>query len=111
MITPERLIEQRARLRHLKEKLNGSFPARKKPAWENLQGLRQACLDRCVQGVTNKDGKDAYDPLDIGKIPKMNIKACEAWLNERTEGTFSAFVFISYLAHQVRIFIVFAIHC
>ena len=87
VITPERLIEQRARLRHLKEKLNGSFPARKKPAWENLHGLRQACLDRCVPGVTNKDGQDAYDPLDIGKIPKMSIKACEAWLNERTEGT------------------------
>jgi hypothetical protein len=102
VITPERLIEQRARLRHLKEKLNGSLPARKKPAWENLHGLRQACLDRCVPGVTNKDGQDAYDPLDIGKIPTMNIKACEAWLNERTEGTLSAFVFISYLAHQVR---------
>jgi hypothetical protein len=111
VITPERLIEQRARLRHLKDKLNGSFPKRKKPAWENLNGLRQACLDRCVQGVTNKDGQDAYDPLDIGKIPKMNIKACEAWLNERNEGTLFVFVFISYLAHQVRKFIVFAIHC
>jgi hypothetical protein len=30
----------------------------------------------------------------------MNIKACEAWLNERTEGTFIAFVFISSYAHQ-----------
>jgi hypothetical protein len=62
---------------HLKDKLSGTFPARKKPTWENLHGLRQACLDRCVQGVTtNKNEQDAYDPRDIGKIPTMNIKVC-----------------------------------
>ena len=88
VITPEVLIEQRARLAYLKEKLGRSYPLSKKPVWENLQGLRQACLDRCVQGVKNKDGQDAYDPRDIAKISTMNIKACEAWLNERTEGTY-----------------------
>jgi hypothetical protein len=94
VITPERLIEQRSRLQYLKDKLSGTFPARKKPVWENLQGLREACLQRCVPGVTNKDGQDAYDPRHITEIPTMNTKACEAWLNERTEGAFNALVFI-----------------
>ena len=94
VITPERLLAQRARLRHLNDKLSGTFPARKKPVWENLQGLREACLQRCVPGVTNKDGQDAYDPRHITEIPTMNTKACEAWLNERTEGAFNALVFI-----------------
>ena len=94
VITPERLIEQRSRLQYLKDKLSGTFPARKKPVWENLQGLREACLQRCVPGVTNKDGHDAYDPRHITEIPTMNTKACEAWLNERTEGAFNALVFI-----------------
>ena len=100
MVTPERLLAQRARLVHLKDKLSGTFPLRKKPAWENLHGLRQACLDRCIPGVTNKDGHNAYDPRDIGKIPTMNITACEAWLNERTEGMFIALVFISSYIHE-----------
>ncbi len=78
VITPERLIEQRARLQHLTDKLRGTLSARKKPVWENLHGLREACLQRCVPGVTNKDGKDAYDPRDIVAIPSMNTKAC--WL-------------------------------
>jgi hypothetical protein len=100
VVTPERLLAQRARLVHLKDKLSGTFPLRKKPAWENLHGLRQACLDRCIPGVTNKDGHNAYDPRDIGKIPTMNITACEAWLNERTEGMFIALVFISSYIHE-----------
>ena len=94
VITPERLIEQRSRLQYLKDKLSGTFPARKKPVWENLQGLREACLQRCVPGVTNKDGQDAYDPRHITEIPTMNTKAFEAWLNERPEGAFNALVFI-----------------
>ena len=72
---------------HLQDKLRGSLSARKKPVWENLEGLRLACLERCVPGVTNKDGRDAYDPRDKQKLLEMNTKACVAWLNERTEGT------------------------
>ena len=87
VVTPARLIEQRARLVHLQDKLRGSLSARKKPVWENLEGLRLACLERCVPGVTNKDGRDAYDPRDKQKLLEMNTKACVAWLNERTEGT------------------------
>jgi hypothetical protein len=99
VVTPERLLAQRRRV-HLKDKLSGTFPLRKKPAWENLHGLRQACLDRCIPGVTNKDGHNAYDPRDIRKIPTMNITACEVWLNERTEGMFIALVFISPYIHE-----------
>jgi hypothetical protein len=88
---------QNVSLRHTlhHDKLSGTYPARKKPAWENLYGLREACLQRCVTGVMNKDGQDAYDPRDIVAIASMNTKACEAWLNERTEGAFIALVFIS----------------
>ena len=93
VVTAERLQEQRARLVHLHDKLNGKLPPRKKPVWENLHGLRLACLERCVAGVTNKDGHNAYDPGDLVKIPTMNIKACEAWLNERTEGLLSSHFF------------------
>jgi hypothetical protein len=87
VVTPARLIEQRARLVHLQDKLQGTFSARKKPVWENLAGLRLACIERCVPGVTNKDGRDAYDPRDKDKLLEMNTKACVAWLNERTDGT------------------------
>jgi hypothetical protein len=89
VITPERLTQQRARLVHLQDKLRGTYPARKKPVWENLAGLRLACLEKCVEGVTNKDGRDAYNPHDKEKILGMNTKACVAWLNERTEGTYT----------------------
>jgi len=100
VITPERLIQQRARLVHLQDKLRGTYPARKKPTWENLAGLRLACLERCVEGVTNKDGRDAYNPLDKLKILEMNTKACVAWLNERTEGT-GTLSFMSFCTHLV----------
>ncbi len=53
----------------------------------DLAGLRQACLERCVPGVTNKDGHDAYNVRDKTKLNTMNSTACEAWLNQRTEGT------------------------
>ena len=98
VITPERLIQQRARLVHLQDKLRGTYPARKKPTWDNLAGLRSACLERCVEGVTNKDGRDAYNPLDKLKILEMNTKACVAWLNERTEGT-GTLSFWSFCTH------------
>ena len=98
VITPERLIQQRARLVHLQDKLRGTYPARKKPSWDNLAGLRLACLERCVEGVTNKDGRDAYNPLDKLKILEMNTKACVAWLNERTEGT-GTLSFLSFCTH------------
>ena len=110
VITPERLIEQRARLQHLTDKLRGTLPARKKPVWENLHGLREACLQRCVPGVTNKDGKDAYDPRDIVAIPSMNTKACEAWLNERTEGAYIALVFSSTYSYQFHRLFVLPLH-
>jgi hypothetical protein len=110
VITPERLMEQRGRLRHLKDKLSGTFPARKKPSWENLDGLREACLQRCVPGVTNKDGQDAYDPRDIVLIPSMNTKACEAWLNERTEGAVIALVYIYPSLHPFHRLFDFAFH-
>ena len=105
VVTAERLLEQRARLVHLHDKLNGKLPPRKKPVWENLHGLRLACLERCVAGVTNKDGHNAYDPGDLVKIPTMNTKACEAWLNERTEGMLSSHCFILsrlYIAFLVQ---------
>ncbi len=88
VITPEVLIEQQAQLAHLKDKVGRSYHLSKKPVWENLEGLRQACLDRCVEAVKNKDGRAVYDPRDKSKISTMNIKACEAWLNERIEGTY-----------------------
>ena len=110
VITPERLLAQRARLRHLNDKLSGTFPARKKPAWENLHGLREACLQRCVPGVTNKDGQDAYDPRDIVAIASMNTKACEAWLNERTEGAVIALLFLCPYVHLFHTYIDFALH-
>ena len=33
------------------------------------------------------DGHDAYNVRDKTKFKKMNSTACEAWLNQRTEGT------------------------
>ncbi len=66
VVTPERLLAQRARLVHLKDKRSGTFPLRKKPAWENLHGLRQACLDRCIPGVTNKDGHTLSNSVIVG---------------------------------------------
>ncbi len=78
--------------------------------WENLHGLWEACLQRCVPGVTNKDGKDAYDPRDIVAIPSMSTKACEAWLNERTEGAYIALVFSSTYSYQFHRFFVLPLH-
>ena len=40
-----------------------------------------------VPGVINKDEHDAYNVRDKTKFKTMNSTACEAWLNQRTEGT------------------------
>ena len=87
MMTPERTKAFQDRLAFLQTKLQGKVPKRKKPVWGDLAGLRQACLERCVPGVTNKDGHDAYNVRDKTKLKTMNTTACEAWLNQRTEGT------------------------
>ena len=87
MMTPERTKAFQDRLSFLQNKLQGKVPKRKKPVWGDLAGLRQACLKRCVPGVTNKDGHDAYNLRDKTKLKTMNTTACEAWLNQRTEGT------------------------
>jgi len=87
MMTPERTKSFQDRLVFLQNKLQGKIPKRKKPVWGDLAGLRQACLERCVPGVTNKDGHDAYNVRDKTKLNTMNTTACEAWLNQRTEGT------------------------
>ena len=86
MMTPERTQAFQDRLVFLQNKLQGKVPKRKKPVWADLAGLRQACLDRCVPGVTNKDGQDAYNVRDKTRFKTMNSTACEAWLNQRTEG-------------------------
>ena len=87
MMTPERTKAFQDRLVFLQNKLQGKIPKRKKPVWGDLAGLRKACLERCVPGVTNKDGHDAYNVRDKTKLNTMNTTACEAWLNQRTEGT------------------------
>ena len=87
MMTPEKTQAFQERLAFLTNKLQGKVPKRKKPVWGDLAGLRQACLDRCVPGVTNKDGQDAYNVRDKTRFKSMNSTACEAWLNQRTEGT------------------------
>jgi hypothetical protein len=53
VITPEVLVAQRARLVHLKDKLRATMSPCKKPVWEDFHDLRLACLERCVEGVTN----------------------------------------------------------
>ena len=86
MMTPERTKAFQDRRVFLQNKLQGKIPKRKKPVWGDLAGLRKACLERCVPGVTNKDGHDAYNVRDKTKLNTMNTTACEAWLNQRTEG-------------------------
>ncbi len=55
--------------------------------WENQAGLRLACLERCVPGCTDLDGRSAYKAGDIRKIGRMTIAACSAWLDRRCAGT------------------------
>ncbi len=55
MMTPERTKSFQDRLVFLQNKLQGKIPKRKKPVWGDLAGLRQACLERCVPGVTKTD--------------------------------------------------------
>ena len=86
MLTPEKKSSQLQRQAVLAELLRGKLPARKKPLWEDLAGLRRACLERCVPGSTNLDGSLAFKPADLTAIPKMSVAKCEAWLNQRCDG-------------------------
>jgi len=85
-VTPEKKARQLQRQAELEELLRGKMPPRKKPVWEDLTSLQQACLDRCVPGSTTLDGRLAYKPKDLEKIPKMTIAQCNAWLDQRCEG-------------------------
>ncbi len=77
-VTPEKKARQLQRQAQLEELLRGKMPPRKKPIWEDLTSLQQACLDRCVPGSTTLDGRYAYKPKDLEKIPKMTIAQCNA---------------------------------
>jgi hypothetical protein len=102
VITPERLIEQRARLAHLKEKIGDFFLCARSQSGRTCKVCGKFVYTDVCGGVKHKDGQDAYDPRDISKIPRMNTKACEAWLNERTEGTFVARKFLHPLVDFVK---------
>ena len=54
--------------------------------WEDKAALERACLERCVPGVTNLDGRLSYRPGDLTAIPKMSIAKLNAWLDQRCEG-------------------------
>ena len=85
-VTPDKKARQLQRQGQLEQLLRGKMPPRKKPVWENLTSLQRACLDRCVPGSTTLDGRPAYKPKDLEKIPKMTIAQCNAWLDQRCEG-------------------------
>ena len=85
-LTPEKRARQKQRQAQLEGILRGKQPPRKRPLWEDLAGLQLACIERCVPGHTNLDGRLAYNPADLQKFPKMTIAQCNAWLDERCEG-------------------------
>jgi hypothetical protein len=87
-LTPDKKARQIRRQAHLQELLIVKVPRRKKTLWEDLPGLRLACLERCVPGHTTLGGRLAYNPNeDLYKIPRMTIAQCIAWLDQRCEGT------------------------
>jgi hypothetical protein len=86
MVTPEKKARQLQRKLVLEELLRGKMPLRKKPMWEDKAALQRACLERCVPGVTNLDGRLSYRPGDLTAIPKMSIAKLNAWLDQRCEG-------------------------
>jgi hypothetical protein len=92
-ITPEKRARQQQRHAHLEQVLRGKWPARKKPLWEDQAGLRLACIERCVPGHTDLDGRPAYKAGDIRKIGRMTIAACNAWLDRRCAGINSLSLF------------------
>jgi hypothetical protein len=92
-LTHEKKARPIRRQVHLQELLRGKLPRRKKTLWEDLPGLRLACLERCVPGHTTLDGRLAYHENDLNKIPRMTIAQCMAWLDQRCEG--SLFTFMS----------------
>jgi hypothetical protein len=85
-VTPEKYARQQQRHAVLEQLLRGKWPNRKKPQWEDLAGLRLACVARCVPGHKNLDGHPAYKPGDVGQIAKMTISQCNAWLDQRCAG-------------------------
>jgi hypothetical protein len=87
MVTPEKKARQVQRQMQLERLLRGQMPPRKKPIWEDLAGLRRACLERCVPGVTNLDGRLSFKQSDLTAIPRMTVAQCNAWLDQRCEGT------------------------
>lgn len=91
-VTSDKKARQLQRQAQLEELLRGKMPPRKKPVWADLPSLQQACLDRCVPGSTTLDGRSAYKPIDLEKIPKMTIAQCNAWLDQRCEGFVVSFV-------------------
>ena len=86
MLTPEKKARQLQRKLVLEELLRGKLPLRKKPMWEDKAALQRACLERCVPGVRNLDGRLSYRPGDLTAIPKMSIPKLNAWLDQRCEG-------------------------
>ena len=86
VLTPEKRARQKQRQAQLEGILRGKQPPRKKPLWEDLAGLQLACIERCVPGHTNLDGRLAYNPADLNKFPTMTIAQCNAWLDARCEG-------------------------
>ncbi len=63
-----------------------NFLHERKPIWGDKAGLRLACIERCVPGHTNLDGRVAYNPRDLENIPKWTISQCNAWLDKRCSG-------------------------
>ncbi len=86
MMTVEKRARQLQRLRQLDDILRGKMPSRKKPIWEDLAGLRLACLKLCVPGATNLDGSSAFKESDLTAIPRMSVAKCNAWLDQRCDG-------------------------
>ena len=86
VLTPEKRARQKQRQAQLEGILRGKQPPRKKPLWEDLAGLQLACIERCVPGHTNLDGRLAYNPADLNKFPTMTTAQCNAWLDARCEG-------------------------
>lgn len=89
VLSPQERQRQQQRHSYLQRLLSGKFPPRKKPIWGDKADLLLACIDRCVPGHTNLDGRVAYNPRDLENIPKWTISQCNAWLDKRCSGAAS----------------------
>ena len=103
VVTPEKKARQIQRQVQLEELLRGKLPPRKKPLWEDLTGLRRACLERCVPGSTNLDGSLAFKQSDLTVIPRMSVAKCNAWLDQRCEG-------MPTLAQHIFFYVLFTVN-